>query len=103
MAKWKCNTCGATYSGTLADGSPYSHACGPEIVSRDVTDEKGAVVKHGERREYANRRDENPLRGVVYDVKEKGHWLQDPDDVTKMVLHPGPVPIISEGAGRTAV
>jgi len=103
MANWKCNACGATYSDTLRDGGPYTHVCGPEIVSHEVTDDKGQIVKPRVEREYANHRDENPLPGVAYDAKRKGHVLPDPDDPTGTVFYPGPVPIKSEGAGRTAV
>lgn len=103
MSKWKCNACGGTYSDTQRDGSLYFHACGPEIVHAGEADGQGQIVKPRVERERHNKRDENLTPGLAYDVAQQGYFTPNPEDPTGSIFHPGPVPIISEGAGRTAV
>jgi hypothetical protein len=101
MARWQCNSCGATYHDTMRDGSTYFHACGPEIVTRETLDDKGQIKTPRVERERANKRDENHLHVLGIDAEQKAWFERDPDDVTRRIYHHGPVPMLSEGAGRT--
>jgi hypothetical protein len=86
----------------MRDGTPYHHVCGPiPNPAYNLDPAKGALVTE-DTIERHNKRDENPTRVAGLDAEGKGYFLLDPNDSTARVLHPGPVPIKSEGAGRTA-
>jgi hypothetical protein len=52
-------------------------------------------------RARTNTRNENHPPGLSYDAKAQGYFTPNPDDPTGKIFHPGPVPMISEGAGQT--
>jgi hypothetical protein len=103
MATYKCSSCGGTYDDVQRDGALYRHVCGPiPNPAFNPIPGKGAVDLR-ETLERANKRDENATRGLIYDAGRKGYDTPHPEDPASTIFHPGPIPIVSEGAGRTAV
>lgn len=49
MSKYKCNSCGGTYSGVTPDGGAYFHVCADgtrnENVRLDLIEEDGKLYK----------------------------------------------------------
>jgi hypothetical protein len=80
--RYKCNSCGATYSDPLPDGSAYFHVCPPGTE---------------------NPRNENAPAGLQY-FDGKPHLVaSDPEDRARRVAKLVESTIISEGKGRKLV
>jgi hypothetical protein len=90
--KLQCNECGGTYETTQRDGTPYFHACSPDVIQYAVTDLLGNVTKPEARTPRANPRDENVDDAALKTLTANG---------TKPLT--GPVPIKAAGKGATQI
>lgn len=90
MSRWRCNSCGGTYSDVLPDGILYFHACPPDRVGAG-----------GERIPIANPRDENIRPGVTIAIQSGGPTRVMGPDGQVIDADPDHPPIIREGEGRT--
>ncbi len=79
MSKWRCNSCGGTYSDTQADGSLYYHVC--------------AGVEHI--------RNENPPANLLVVDGRMVRATPHPEEPGQVRYTPAEFEILSEGAGRT--
>lgn len=104
MSKWQCNSCKTIYPDKRADGSPYVHACHPEVIKqRAEFDADGKLMKAEVRAPRAELRDENPRPGMFYRDGVLMASVPDPETPGRMLLKPCEYAIVSEGAGRIAV
>ena len=75
MARLKCNSCEGEYDDTQG-GSPYYHACPPEIfIARHTEDAQGKVTQAEIRAPRPNPRNENPVAdasGKLTQIKQAG-------------------------------
>lgn len=103
MAKWQCNSCGATYDDGARIGIPYYHACGP-IPNPDYQPHWDAD-KFDSRQEIErpDKRDENLLPGVQWIDNKPVVRESDPHDATRIITTTPASLIRSEGKGRTLV
>lgn len=87
MSQWKCNSCGAGYSDTQADGTVYFHSCSPLPPNAQ-----------GVQAEHANKRDENitlDSRGRAAGIKAAGLGVTQTGGtpVPQPASIPPPIPI----------
>jgi hypothetical protein len=99
----KCNECGATYSRTQVDGSPYYHECSPEIITHAKFDDAGNLLAAETRTPREHARDENNLPGLFIERGEFVTYARDPNDVTARIRTVHASPMINNGAGFTEI
>jgi len=103
MAKYRCNSCGGTYSDVLQDGTAYYHACGPIHNPAFNLDSAKGPLDTRDSIERPNKRDENaPVTLRVVNGKPV-LVTADVHDATRQIETPAASLIVSEGAGRTLV
>jgi hypothetical protein len=103
MAKWKCNSCGETYSDTTRDGSSYEHVCSPEVFEHAVCDNAGNVITPAKSSPRPSIRDERLVQGTEYVEGKPMRLTPDPETPGRMFRVPAELAIRSEGLGRTLV
>jgi hypothetical protein len=104
MAKYRCNSCETVYSDTNTDGSPYAHACHPDVIeAHAVCNADGQVTVPEKRTPRADLRDENIRPGAFYVDGKVMVEYPDPETPARMLRKPGKLEIVAEGAGRTLV
>jgi hypothetical protein len=104
MARWQCNSCGATYSDTMRDGSTYLHACNTEVVTqRAEFDDSGKHTREEKREQHPNPRNENAIQGIVFHNGKHVRFVRDPHDSTRIDVVDTLPGIVLEGEGRTLI
>lgn len=92
MARWRCQSCGGTYSDTQRDGTLYFHACPPDHID-----------ERGERVPIPNRRDENIRPGLWIRTGVDGTVTVVDTDGQVVAEGERSLPIKAEGRGRTLI
>jgi hypothetical protein len=103
MSKFRCKSCGGTYSDRTPEGGAYFHVCPPEIITHAVTSTDGKVVTEEKRVQRANARNESPRAGISH---FEGKWqreVPDPETPGRLLTQDAEYGIVSEGAGRELV
>jgi hypothetical protein len=103
MAKYKCNSCGATYTDIGRDGVPYRHTCGPTSNPNYQPDPGKPNHDPETHVERANARNENTAPNLQYHEGKPVIVTRDPNDATRQNVVPAESLIISEGLGRTLI
>ncbi len=101
--RFRCNTCGGSYTDTLVDGMDYFHACPPIAVPGAQPDPALPGFTPPLEHERADKRDENLPAGIVFAEGLAVRLEHDPNDRAVVRRVPVTSLVKTEGKGRTQV